>query len=180
MSKESKKKTEQEVPSISEPNEAEPVETDPVKQLTKQLQEMMEGFQKDCPIKEHIPAKNRNRYHGVGMKTYGFIDKAFEIAEDNPELAPHFLNVKLLKGKLSKLNDIMSLKDVLAQFAEIVETAYLVYSDDCYHNALLYYDSLKEAVKMRVDAAEGPFKILQPFFKNCGHKHSPRESSLSV
>jgi hypothetical protein len=171
MNEDSKKKNEP-------PKEAEPVETDPVKQLTEQLQEMMEGLQKDCPTDAHLTAKEHHRFHGAGMKSYGFIIKTFEVAEANPELAPHFLNVKLLNVKLSKLNDIMALKGVLAQFAEFVETAYLINSDDCYHDALAYYDSLKEAVKMKVDAAEAPFKILQPFFKSYGKKHSPGEPSL--
>jgi hypothetical protein len=156
---------------------AEPVETDTVKQLTKQLQEMMEGFQKDCASEAHLTPKEHRQLHGVGIKSFGFIDKAFEVAELNPELAPHYLDVKLLNGKLNKLNDIMALKNVLAQFAAIVETAYLLNSDGCYRDALAYYESLKEAVKMRIDAAETPFKELQPFFKSHGHKQSPSESS---
>jgi hypothetical protein len=172
MSKESKKKIE-----TKPSKEAEPVETDPVKQLTKQLQEMMEGFQKDCASDSHLTPKEHHRFHGVGIKSFGFIDKAFEVAELNPELAPHYLDVKLLNGKLNKLNDIMALKNVLAQFAKHVETAYLINSDGCYRDALAYYDSLKEAVKMRVDAAETPFKELLPFFKSHGHKQSPGESS---
>jgi hypothetical protein len=165
-----KKKNEQ-------PKEAMPVETDLVSRLTKQLQEMLEGFQKDCKIDAHLTAKEHRRLHGAGMKSLGFITKTFEIANDNPNFAPHYLDVTLLNGKMRNLKNIMALKDVLAQFAAVVETAYLINSNDCYHDALEYYDSLKEAMNMKVDAAETPFKILQPFFKSRGKKLSPGESS---
>jgi hypothetical protein len=156
--------------------ETAPAVTDPVVQLKEQLKEMLEGFQKVRPDDGGITAKNKRRLHGVGIKTLGFIERAFASAKSFPDFAPHYLNTALLDGKFNELMNIMSLKEVLKQFADNVETTYLLISNDCYQNALTYYESLKEAVKMRESCAETVFKELQPFFKS--HKSKPSPSKL--
>jgi hypothetical protein len=121
------------------------------------------------------------RLHGTGIKTLGFVLKVFETANLNPKYAPHYLNVTLLDAKLQKVEDLMTLKTVLTQFIEVVETAYLIRSDNCYHDALEYYDSLRDTVKRTQDSeAVMLFKELQPFFKSHKKKPAPRASSKLV
>jgi hypothetical protein len=125
---------------------------------------MIDAFKKNCPIDVNITAKDRKRLHGAGIKSFGFIEKVFEIAKFNPNFAPRFLDVKLLDEKFRNLKDIMSLKDVLAQFSEFVKTAFLLKSDDCYRDASEYYFTLQEAAKRKVPQAPSLFNELKPFF----------------
>jgi hypothetical protein len=178
MSKVQKKKSEEpQVPDATETNETAPVEEDVVSILIKQLQEMIDCFYNVRPAGDSITAKNQRRLHGVGIKTLGFIETAFRLAKSFPDFAPHYINVTLLDGKLKELNNMTSLKQILHHFNEIVETAYLFSADDCYKNALAYYESLKEAYKMKESCAETALKELEPFFKSHKKKHSPSEPS---
>jgi hypothetical protein len=143
-----------------------------------QLKEMMEGFQKDCPSYDEASLRKRNQLHGMGIKTTGFVGSVFEIAKSNPDFAPHFMDVTLLDEKLRKMENITSLRNILKQFMELVETDYLFKSNECYHLALGYYDSLKEYARQGSDSvAEMLFKKLKPFFKNRGKRHSPGETA---
>jgi hypothetical protein len=174
MSADRKKKTEPQ-------KEADPAATDTVSRLEGQVHEMMEDFKKNCPVDSQTPVKDHRRLHGVGVRTLGFVERAFEIADLNPGFAPHYLNVKLLKEKLREMEDMVMLKNVLNQFMEFVEEAYLFKSNACYQDALKYYDSLKEYARQGNDSiAQEFFKELRPFFKSHKKKPSPSVSTKSV
>jgi hypothetical protein len=177
MSAERKKKTEPQAPDAIEPKETAPVEEDSVKRLIKQLEEMMEGFQKDFPISDKKLIKNHKKLRGMSMKTTGFIVEAFNLAKTFPYFAPHYLDVTLLDGKLRRMESLESLNELLEAFSIVVETVCRFYSDDCYKNAMIFYESLKEAVKRKQTEAEVPLKELQPFFKNYGRKPAPSKTS---
>jgi hypothetical protein len=126
----------------------------------------MEGLQKDRAIKDKKPVKNHKRLIGAGIKTLGFIESVFKIANANPGFTPRYTDETLFNGKLRELKDLISLKDISIQFAKAVNDAYLHKSNDCYHNALEYYFGLKEAAKYgRSETAQRYFNELKPFFK---------------
>jgi hypothetical protein len=139
----------------------------------------MEGFQKNCLTDDIIKPKDLRRLHGTGIKTLGFIERAFRLAKSFPDFAPHYLNITLLDGKLRELNNIMSLKEILKTFTEIAEKAYLLISNDCYQNALVFYESLKEATKMKESGSETALKELEPFFSHKS-KRAPRTQTKLV
>jgi glutaredoxin-related protein len=137
----------------------------------------MEGFIKDCPIDKKKQMTGRKRLHGAGIKSLGFIERTFKIANICPQYAPSYLNITLLNGKLREMENMTALKNVLNQFMKFAETACLFKSDDCYQNALIYYKGLSHAaLRANTPGAESMFAELKTFFNRNKKKPAPSEN----
>jgi hypothetical protein len=143
-----------------------------------QLQEMMEGFLKDCAIDVNLTEKERGRLIGVKGKKLGFIEEAFDMAKYNPGLVPPYLDITLLDGKKRKMEELSMLKQALKQFELIASKAYLLISDECYLDALMFYNTLKEAAGRNVPQARSLYGALAPFFKH--PKKKPAQDTETV
>ena len=112
----------------------------------------------------NLTAADRRRLVGAGVRNNGFIDKAYDIARDNPQYMPAHFSVPALIKNMEDLEDLRQLLWVLQQFTQAVSNALLVHSDSCYRDALRIYASLQEQARNRVDGAEPLFRALQTFF----------------
>ena len=113
-----------------------------------------------------LTGKERLRLFGAGVKNFGFIEKAFEIARANPGFAPPHLNVGELRNYQDDLEELRQLFFIVKQFAQAVSACYLLRSDMCYRVARRIYASLKEQEKDRVDGAAPLYEALQSFFQS--------------
>jgi hypothetical protein len=120
----------------------------------------------------HLRALDRKRLNGVGIKKQGFIQRALEIAMENPEFLPNYLTLERFIQENKYFTEFRSLFDTSGQIRELIWNITMESSDVDYTNALDYYASVREAAKRRVDAAESPHKELAAFFKSMG---TPRE-----
>jgi len=108
--------------------------------------------------------KERQRLFSAGVKNYGFIEKAFEIARGNPGYAPPHLNVGELRNCQDDLEELRQLSFIVKQFEEAVSSCYLQRSDMCYRTALRIYAGFKEQAKSRVEGAAPLYEALKTFF----------------
>jgi len=108
--------------------------------------------------------KERQRLFGAGVKNYGFIEKAFDIARDNPGSMPPYLHINDLRGYLDDLDEMRQLYFILESFEKTVFACYLQRTDKCYRTALRVYAALKEQARGRVPGAAPLYEALKPFF----------------
>jgi hypothetical protein len=113
----------------------------------------------------HLRALDRKRLNGVGIKTQGFIERAYEYAQTNPEFLPHYLTLDRFGEDNTYFVNFRNLFDTNKQIQEIIWNITLQSADIVYTDALEFYASVREAAKRRVDAAETMFKDLEQFFK---------------
>jgi hypothetical protein len=113
----------------------------------------------------HLRALDRKRLNGVGIKTQGFIERAYEYAQTNPEFLPHYLTLDRFGEDNAYFVNFRNLFDTGKQIQEIIWNITLQSADIVYTDALEFYASVREAAKRRVDAAETMFKDLELFFK---------------
>jgi hypothetical protein len=113
----------------------------------------------------HLRALDRKRLNGVGIKKQGFIERAYELAETNPEYLPHYLTIEKFQEDNEYFIAFRSLYDTVKQIQEILWNITIQASDIVYTDALEFYASVREASKRRVDAAETLYKELEVFFK---------------
>ena len=111
-----------------------------------------------------LTGTDRRRLVGVGVRNNGFIDKAFDIAIENPQFMPAHFDVATLTQNMHDIEDLRQLLWTLQQFVQAVSNALLVHSDSAYRDALRIYDSLREQSRNRVDGAEPLFRALASFF----------------
>jgi hypothetical protein len=107
----------------------------------------------------------RSRKISAGIKNFGFIENAFQSAEANPLFVPAYLSMSTFSEEITDIELKRALLLLLKQFEQEVSDSLLDSGDAAYHDALLYYNSLKEADKQKIPGAEALFKALQPFFK---------------
>jgi len=137
---------------------------DIIKQLIIDLENNMQYFISDENIQSNLTGKDRSRLFSAGVRNYGFIDKAFDIARDNPQFMPPHFDIERLNSNLRELEDLRQLMLVLQQFLQLVTNCFMLKADFCYRDALRIYASLQEQTRNRVPGAEPLFNALRTFF----------------
>jgi len=150
-----------------------------VRRLIAALEDEMQNFIETEGIGENLTGTQRKRLFSAGVRNYGFIDKAFDIARDNPEFMPPHFSVEKLYENLRDLEDFRQCMLVLQQFLQIVTNAFMLQADSCYRDALRIYGSLQEQTRNRVPGAEPLFEALRTFFhRRRRHGEEPTEMEL--
>jgi hypothetical protein len=122
---------------------------------------------------QHLRPLDRKRPNGVGMKKMGFIDKAYDMAITNSEFLPHYLTLAKFSTDKNRFETAVVLNGLVSQVKELLWNITIVSSDILYTDALEFYQSIKDAAKRRVDAAEAVFNELRDFFSSRGHGSQP-------
>jgi len=117
----------------------------------------------------HLRALDRKRLNGVGIKLQGFVDRALELAAENPEFLPHWLTLDKFTEDDEYFIAFRTLTDLAMQIRELLWNITIQSADVVYTDALEFYASVREAAKRRVDAAETIHNELSVFFK----RHKP-------
>ena len=113
----------------------------------------------------HLRALDRKRLNGIGIKTLGFIKRAYEYAAQNPEFLPRYLPIEKFRGDYAYFTSFHTLLDIEKQIQEILWNITLQAADMVYADSLEFYALVREAAKRRMDAAETIYKDLEIFFK---------------
>jgi len=112
---------------------------------------------------------DRRRKLGSGIRRYGFIDKTSDLADVSPQFSPAYFNNNELKALIRDIELSRNLLNVLQQFSRVVSDSLLLYGDEAFSMALLYYNSVKELARRNVPGAEAVFRALEPFFRRPRH-----------
>ena len=121
---------------------------------------------------QHLRSLDRKRLNGVGIKKLGFVERAYELALENPEFLPHYLTLERFGDDIHYFINFQSLIDLTAQVREKLWNITLQSADIAYTDALEFYASVHEAAKRRVDAAETLYNDLFTFFKSHGNRNT--------
>jgi hypothetical protein len=140
------------------------MKTGSVQVITEDIGYLWQWFLDNEGIGGSLTGTDRRRLIGVGVRNNGFIDKAFDIALENPQFMPAHFNVATLTANMHDIEDLRQLMWTLQQFTQAVSNALLVHSDSAYRDALRIYDALEEQSRNRVDGAEPLFRALRTFF----------------
>jgi len=177
MSKEKEKKDGENLP-MSKAAKAVEAKDLVTRQFIARAETLMADFVEYFEVSDNLTGTDRRRLNGSGVRNNGFIDKAFDIAIDNPAFMPPNFDVSLLNWNMHELEDFRQLMLVLQQFAQLVSNAHLIQADICYREALRIYATLQEQTRNRVPGAEPLFRLLQTFFSR--RRRDPNEEPTEV
>jgi hypothetical protein len=135
-------------------------------EITKQIN----LFTLHVKVAASLDGRERQRLYGAGVKNYGLIEAAYDIARDNPSFIPPFITPEKMNDDILKLEESRQLLAELEQFTNIVSQFVLIYGDRCYRNALFVYDNLKMLAKRRTPGAAVLYEALSGFFKSRGKR----------
>jgi hypothetical protein len=125
------------------------------------------------PYADTFTPKDRSRLVAGGIKNLGFIETAYESALANPLLVPPYLNINDYGEQSADFTRKRTVYLLLKQFVQQAADSMLFASNAAYHNALEYYNSVKEATRQRVPGAEAEYKLLSQYFKKSKHSQVP-------
>jgi hypothetical protein len=128
----------------------------------------------------HLRSLDRRRLNGVGIKKLGFIERALELAREDPEFLPHYLTLAKFEEDNVYFTNVRSIFDLLRQLQELFWNIVMEAADVLYTDALEFYASVREAANRRVDPAESIHAELFRFFKIKGMRtgEEPTEKEL--
>ena len=129
---------------------------------------------------QHLRALDRKRLNGVGIRKLGFIERAYELALENPEFLPHYLTIERFGDDINYFLAFRSLLDVCRQIEEKFWNIVIQSADIAYTDALEFYASVREAAKRRVDAAETLHNDLKTFFEKMGSRPSEEPTEKKI
>jgi hypothetical protein len=112
-----------------------------------------------------LSGTERLRLFSAGVRNYGFMDKAWDIAHDNPNFTPPNFDTPAMGKNVRDIEDLRQLSMVIEQFLQVVEDLLLVKSDVCYRMALRVYRSLQEQAKNKVPGAGPLYEALISYFR---------------
>jgi ribosomal protein L40E len=118
--------------------------------------------------------RERRRLIGAGVRNNGFIQKVKELALANPQFAQVF-DIQSLSNCVFNFDACRNLIVDLDGFERRVRDSMLVYSDEAYSMALMFYNTIKEMARRGDGDAKVMFEMLRPFFKPHGRRGQQQE-----
>jgi adenine-specific DNA methylase len=144
------------------------------------IQSQMNMFVKNENIDVNLSKKERRRLISAGIKNYGFIDKAYDIARDNQQYFPPVFSIQQMGRDLEELETIRHLAILLEQFQQTVNENLLIKGDKNYRNALQVYNILRDQGHSKVTGADALYESLKYFFRKqkASGEGNPTEKEL--
>ena len=102
---------------------------------------------------------------GSGVRRLGFIQKIMDTAELRPEFIPPFFNLGEMTDLAFLIDNLRNIRGLALAIDRIANDALLTAGDESFRQALMYYNSVRDAARRRVPGAEELFRILELFFR---------------
>ena len=130
-----------------------------------EIEAMMSEFIEDESIDTSMTGKERLRLFGAGVRNFGFIEKSWDIARDNPQFVPSNFSLEKMEQSIHELEEARQLLWVLQQFAQAVSEFLLTKTDTSFRDALRVYGNLREQSRSKVPGARELYMALLTFFR---------------
>jgi hypothetical protein len=136
-----------------------------VRTMTSEIEGLMNDFIADYDVGTNLSGRERLRLFGAGVRNFGFIEKAYDIARENPDFLPRDFNPILMGYYIQDLEDARQLIWTLQQFINAVNEFLLKRSDTCFREALRIYGNLRALTRSKVPGADVLYRALLTFFR---------------
>jgi hypothetical protein len=122
-----------------------------------------------------LTPEERKKNLKMGDKTTPFVEKIAEYAKSNPEFVPAYMNVQNLEIDLKAVNDLTLFLRPTEQLASGINDTILLSGGEAYSNALMYYNSVKQAAKNNIPSAKIIFEDLKKRFEKIKAKKDSKD-----
>jgi len=117
-----------------------------------------------------LTPEERKRIPKMSDATLPFVQKALDYASTNPSFVPAYIDVSELKVDMVAANTLMEVQRPLAQIAQSLDDTMMLCGSEAYIAALAFYNSVKQAAKLKVPGAESIYEDLSTRFAKPTHK----------
>lgn len=99
------------------------------------------------PYLESLTVEERKTIPKMSDKTVAFVTKTEAYTDTNLEFAPAYMEIPAFKNDIALVTDLKDLLDIVTQLAGNIDDTSMLAGSEAYIAALLYYNSVKGAVK---------------------------------
>jgi len=132
------------------------------------LQKVLEALKLiDTTLKPYLVALTNDERKSklkMGDRTTPFVEKVTEYVKSNPEFVPNYMNINNLEVDFKAVNDLTYVLRPSEQLSSMLNDTVLQCGSEAYSNALIYYNSVKQAAKNNVPNAKIIFDDLKKRF----------------
>ncbi|MES2474890.1 MAG: hypothetical protein V4640_03845 [Verrucomicrobiota bacterium] len=102
----------------------------------------------------NLTAQERKALPKMGSATQSFVSKAMEIADNNPQFVPPYVNLPAMRKDYDLAVRLQGIEMQLASLHEKVSDTNLAAGSEAYVTGLTIYNSLKAAAKINIPGAK--------------------------
>lgn len=112
----------------------------------------------------NLTATERMGLRILGDKSMAFVQKSLEYAENNPGLAPSYLDLPEAKKDYALSRDLYTILQQINTLQRAIEDTMMVAGSEAYDAALIFYNAVKGASRGNVPGSEAVYNDLQQRF----------------
>jgi hypothetical protein len=145
-----------------------------VQNLLKQISELL------APYALALTPAERHELPKMGEKTLSFVEKAHELAQQNPSIRPPYLSMTDFDADFSDALGLRSLHLTARQIEEIISDTMMSAGSETYQAALVFYSAAKIAAEQNVPGAKAMYEELRVRFPRGRRKPAPSETPTEI
>ena len=107
----------------------------------------------------------RRRFLASGVRRYGFLDKVFDVSENNMEFAPAAFDRNVFYQALRAIEELRNILVAIDQLRTVVDDHLLQVGDRAFRLALIYYNTVRDLARAGVPGARDVFLAINLFFR---------------
>ena len=123
-----------------------------------------------------LTAAERKGLPKMGEKTIGFVEKAHDFAQQNPNLVPPYLEMAAFGTDFSDAHGLWTLHNLALQVEEGIADTEMTAGSEAYQAALVFYHSVKLAAAQDVHGAKAVYEELETRFPGGRRKAGETET----
>ncbi|MCU0445192.1 MAG: hypothetical protein MUE85_09750 [Microscillaceae bacterium] len=117
------------------------------------------------PLLIALDAGDKNALAKMKDKSVPFVEKVLQYAQTNPTFVPAYLNIVEMKKDFDAFTALNNILRPLTQISKNLDDTSVLCGSEAYTAALTYYNSVKQAAKMKVPGAQAIYDDLSVRFE---------------
>jgi hypothetical protein len=136
----------------------------PTEVLSEAQRKIQEAVTLLSPYLLALTPEDRQGMLKMGDKTIGFVEKAFDYAKKNPELAPSYLKMPDFEADFTDARGLLGFHNMIMQLENGVSDTEMAAGSEAYQAALVFYNSVKMAADQNIPGAKAVYDELKERF----------------
>ena len=152
------------------------VQAIPQEILTQAQAKIKEAAALLSPYMVALTPAERHELPKMGEKTISFVEKAYDFAQQNPNLVPPYLDMAAFGVDFGDAHGLWTLVNSIRQLEENAGDTEMTAGSEAYQAALVFYKSVKMAAAQDVPGAKAVYEELRTRFPGGKRKSGETET----
>jgi hypothetical protein len=121
-----------------------------------------------APFMRALTPAERQELPKMDEKTISFVEKAYDFAQKNPNLASPYLDINAFGVDFADAHGLWTLLNTVQQLKENIDDTEMTAGSEAYQAALVFYKSVKMAAAQDIPGAKAVYEELKTRFPRTG------------